>query len=331
MKMPELLQPFSEDSEEELLLLTADVSATVERLDVFLARRMEISRSSAATLIEDGRVTLDGKLLTKKTKLKEGDTVTVLVPPPESIEAVPQEIPLSIVYEDDDIVVIDKPQGMVVHPAPGNPDGTLVNALLYHCRDSLSGIGGAIRPGIVHRIDKDTSGLLVVAKNDIAHRVLSDALKVHDVRRVYFAIVLGNLREEHGTVDAPIGRHPQDRKRMAVLRGAGVRAREAVTHYEVIDRFFADGESFSLVRCSLETGRTHQIRVHMASIGHPLLGDPVYGGAKTRFEARHPKYFGGQMLHAGQLSFVHPCSGAAVSFEAPIPENFARVLDLLRT
>lgn len=300
------------------------------RLDVFVALYADVSRSAAAAWIEDGRVTLGGKNATKKDKVKAGATVVWTVPSPEAIEATPQDIPLDVVYEDDDLIVVNKPTGMVVHPAPGNPDGTLVNALLWHCKGSLSGIGGAIRPGIVHRIDKDTSGLLVVAKNDFAHRALSDALKTHDVRRVYTALVLGGFREETGTVDAPIGRHPQDRKRMAVLRGDGVRAREAVTHYTVLEDFSLDGERISLVRCDLETGRTHQIRVHMASIGHPLLGDPVYGGRKSRFETKHPKCFFGQMLHAGTLSFVHPRTGKPVTFSAPLPDYFEAALKLLR-
>ena len=228
--------------------------------------------------------------------------------------------------EDEDIVVVNKPCGMVVHPAAGNESGTLVNALLYHCGDSLSGIGGVIRPGIVHRIDKDTTGLLVVAKNDAAHLKLSDQLKTHTVSRVYEAIVLGNLKNDSGTVDAPIGRHPTDRKKMAVLRGTGVHAREAVTHYTVVERF----GQFTHVRCELETGRTHQIRVHMASLGHPLLGDGVYGGAGTRFEAMHKALIHGQCLHAGRLRLIHPRTGEHMCFEAEMPEDMAAVLEILR-
>lgn len=319
-----------EEPDEETTTFTVGEADAGDRLDVFLARVMEISRSAAASLIESGRVTGAGKTLSKKDKIGVGASVSVTIPPPAAAEAVPQNIPIDVRYEDDDLIVVNKEQGMVVHPAPGNPDGTLVNALLYHCAGSLSGIGGAIRPGIVHRIDKDTSGLLVVAKNDFTHRALSDALKVHDVRRIYTAVVLGGFSAQSGTVDAPIGRHPRDRKRMAVLRGEGVHAREAVTHYTVTEEFSVDGEKFSLVRCALETGRTHQIRVHMASIGHPLLGDPVYGGAKTRFEARHPKLFAGQMLHAGELSFVHPRTGKEMTVTAPLPENFERALTILR-
>lgn len=308
---------------------TAEPSAAGARLDVYLARVMNTSRSAAASLIEGGRVTVNGAVPTKKTRMKVGDRVKAVVPPPESPEALPENIPLDVRYEDDDLIVVNKPAGMVVHPAPGNPDGTLVNALLYHCAGSLSGIGGAIRPGIVHRIDKDTSGLLVVAKNDFTHRALSDALKVHDVRRIYTAVVLGGFREDSGTVDAPIGRHPTDRKRMAVLRGEGVRARDAITHYTVLGESSLDGEKFTVVRCCLETGRTHQIRVHMASIGHPLLGDPLYGGAKTRFEARHKGLFCGQMLHAGRLSFIHPRTGKGMTVEAPLPDAFEKALALL--
>ncbi len=223
------------------------------------------------------------------------------------------------------MAVINKPAGMVVHPAAGNPTGTLVNALLYHCKDSLSGVGGALRPGIVHRIDKDTSGLLVVAKNDAAHRALASQLETHTVRRVYHAIVLGNLKADSGTVDAPVGRHPTDRKKMAVLRTPGA-GKRAVTHYEVAEHF----GRFTYIRCRLETGRTHQIRVHMASLGHPLLGDPVYGGGGTKFEARHKALFTGQCLHAGELSFLHPTTGKEVTFYAPLPENFEAILALLR-
>lgn len=301
-----------------------------DRLDVFLARVMGVSRSAAAGFIESGRVTEGTRVLSKKEKLRIGAAVSVEIPAPEPIEAIPQHIPIDVRYEDDDLIVVNKAAGMVVHPAPGNPDGTLVNALLYHCAGSLSGIGGAVRPGIVHRIDKDTSGLLVVAKNDFTHRALSDALKVHDVRRIYTALAIGRFPIPTGTVDAPIGRHPQDRKRMAVLRQADAHARNAVTHYTALEDFRVEGECFSLIRCALETGRTHQIRVHMASIGHPLLGDPVYGGARTRFQSRHPKLFAGQMLHAGELSFIHPRTGDRVTVTAPLPDYFERALVLLR-
>ena len=310
----------------EMLCLTVLAEVAGQRLDAYLASATELTRSAAVRLIEEGQVTLGGKPANKKDKVKAGDEVTVSLPEPEPDEAIPQDIPLDIVYEDEDILVVNKPCGMVVHPAAGNPDGTLVNAILYHCGDSLSGIGGVIRPGIVHRIDKDTSGLLVVAKNDAAHLALSEQLKVHRVRRVYHAIAIGNLREDTGTVDAPIGRHPTDRKKMAVLRGADAHSRDAVTHYRVLERF----AGMCHVECKLETGRTHQIRVHMASLGHPLLGDPVYGGANHRFCESHPALIHGQCLHAAELSLIHPTSGEEMHFEAPLPEDMERILDILR-
>ena len=311
------------------MLTTVTKEAVGARLDAFCAEAAGISRSQAARLIDEGCVLVSGRTEAKKYAVREGDEVVLTLPECREIEALPENIPLDVIYEDDYIIVINKPKGMVVHPAPGNYSGTLVNALLYHCRDSLSGIGGAIRPGIVHRIDKDTSGLLVVAKNDFTHRILSDALKVHDVSRIYTAVAVGRFREAKGTVDAPIGRHPADRKKMAVLFDPSAHAREAVTHYTVLAEYRVGNESFSLIRCVLETGRTHQIRVHMAHLGHPLLGDPLYGGDKTRFEATHRRYFLGQMLHAGSLSFVHPRKGTSMTIEAPPPENFSRVLQIL--
>ncbi len=310
----------------ELLSLTVSPEEAGQRLDAYLASVTELTRSTAVRLIEEELVTVNGKSPNKKEKVKAGDTVNVSLPEPEPDVAVPQNIPLDIIYEDEDILVVNKPCGMVVHPAAGNPDGTLVNAILYHCGDSLSGIGGVIRPGIVHRIDKDTSGLLVVAKNDAAHLSLSDQLKVHRVSRVYHAIAIGNLRQDSGTVDAPIGRHPTDRKRMAVLRGADAHAREAVTHYRVLERF----DGLCHVECHLETGRTHQIRVHMSSLGHPLLGDPVYGGANHRFCQSHPALIHGQCLHAAELSLIHPRSGEEMHFTCPLPEDIERILTILR-
>lgn len=308
------------------LILTVTAEEAGARLDAYLASATELTRSAAARLMEEEQVTLNGKRANKKDKVKAGDVIIVLLPEPEPDAATPQDIPLDIVYEDEDILVVNKPCGMVVHPAAGNPDGTLVNAILYHCGDSLSGIGGVIRPGIVHRIDKDTSGLLVVAKNDAAHLALSEQLKVHRVRRVYHAIAIGNLREDMGTVDAPIGRHPTDRKKMAVLRGADAHARDAVTHYRVLERF----AGMCHVECRLETGRTHQIRVHMASLGHPLLGDPVYGGANHKFCENHPALIHGQCLHAAELSLIHPRSGEEMHFTCPLPEDMERILELLR-
>ena len=280
-----------------------------KRLDAFLAGQIEeLTRSAAARLCEEGRVRLGEKPLAKNYRLTGGETVTVELPEPEPIDAVPQDIPLDIVYEDEDVIVINKPKGLVVHPAPGHPDGTLVNALLHHCGDSLSGIGGELRPGIVHRIDRDTSGLLIAAKNDFAHQKLSAQLQDHTLARIYRCIVIGNLREDSGTVDAPIGRHPADRKKMAVVAGG----RSAVTHWSVLERF----PGYTYVECRLETGRTHQIRVHMAHIGHPILGDTVYGAKKPVPGLQ------GQCLHAVGLRFLLPRTGELVELWCDLPEAF---------
>ena len=318
---------WNNDTESNLVCFEAEEKGI--RLDQFVATNADLTRSAAARLIEDGSVTVNGKTVAKNYKVNKGDVVEVTLPEPEASEALPENIPLDIVYEDDDIIVINKPVGMVVHPAAGNPSGTLVNALLYHCGASLSGVGGVIRPGIVHRIDKDTSGLLVVAKNDEAHLHLSAQLKEHHVSRIYTAIAIGNFREESGTVDAPIGRHPVDRKKMAVIHNSELRSRDAVTHWSVLARGEADGNSFTLLRCQLETGRTHQIRVHMASVGHPLLGDAVYGGGNTRFESRHRSSIIGQCLHAGELHLTHPRTGKEMQFTAPMPQNMQHVVDIL--
>ena len=300
----------------ETVFLTATPEEKGCRLDQFLSDRLEeLTRSAAQRLLEDGQVLLDGKPLKKNYKLTGGETVEVNLPDPEPIDAVPQNIPLDIAYEDDDLLVINKPKGMVVHPAPGNPDGTVVNAVLYHCGDSLSGIGGAFRPGIVHRIDKDTSGLLIIAKNDRAHLYLSDQLKDHTLSRTYEAVVIGNLKDEAGTVDAPLGRSPKDRKKMAIVPDG----RRAVTHWEVISRY----PGYTHVRCKLETGRTHQIRVHMASLGHPIAGDEVYGPAKSKVD------LGGQCLHARCLSFLHPADGQPRMVESQLPAYFRLFLDKL--
>ena len=309
----------------EILKLTVEQSDKGERLDRLLADRFEFSRAAVERMLADGEITLNGGSAAKNYRLRGGEEIEILQKDPEPTEAQPENIPLDIVYEDEDIVVVNKPTGMVVHPAAGNPCGTLVNALLYHCAGSLSGIGGVIRPGIVHRIDKDTSGLLVVAKNDRAHIALAEQLKTHTVSRVYHAIALGNFKEESGTVNKPIARHPVDRKRMAIAKKPG-EGREAVTHYEVLERF----GSFTHLCCRLETGRTHQIRVHLSSLGHPLLGDPVYGGDGTRFEAKHRALLHGQCLHAGELSLIHPTTGEEMHFSAPLPDDFAAVLELLR-
>ena len=311
-----------------IVLLVADEDKG-KRLDAFVAERGDLTRSSAVKLIEDGHITVNGVRVPKKYQMNDIDCVEILLPEPEPCEAAPENIPLDIIYEDTDIIVVNKPVGMVVHPAAGNPSGTLVNALLYHCGNSLSGVGGVVRPGIVHRIDKDTSGLLVVAKNDETHLALSEQLKGHRINRIYTAIAVGNFREDCGTVNAPIGRHPVDRKRMAVIQNAELRSREAVTHWKVQARGEADGGAFTLLRCELETGRTHQIRVHMAYAGHPLLGDSVYGGANTKFEARHRTWIEGQCLHAGELRLVHPRTKQQMAFTCPLPEAMQKAVDFL--
>ena len=289
------------------------------RADALIAAGLDgVTRSAAQKWLEDGRVTLNGKPVKKNAKLSPGDVLMIAPPQPEDIDLIPQDIPLDIVYEDSDVIVVNKPVGMVVHPAPGHPDGTLVNALLYHCKDSLSGINGERRPGIVHRIDRDTSGLLIAAKNDKAHLALAAQLQDHTLFRQYHAVVLGGFKEDHGTVNAPINRHPTDRKRMAVCRpGEG---REAVTHWQVVDSH----DGYSHITCRLETGRTHQIRVHMAHTGHPLLGDIVYGNKKP--------YPGleGQCLHAAKLTFIHPSTNEEMTVEAPLPEWFESVLSKLK-
>lgn len=314
------------DDASATLELLSDASDAGKRADVFLSEKSELTRSAAARLCEEGRVSCLGRAVGKKDKVTAGALYSVAMPAPTPDRAEPEDIPIHIVYEDDDLVVVHKPKGMVVHPAAGNPTGTLVNALLYHCKGSLSGIGGVIRPGIVHRIDKDTEGLLVVAKNDASHLYLAERIKTHEIRRIYYAIVQGNFREDSGTVDAPIGRHPVDRKRMAVVRDPAKRARDAVTHFTVVERL----GRFSLVRCELETGRTHQIRVHLSSIGHPLLGDTLYGGGGTAFEKIHAKLLQGQCLVAAKLMLTHPKNGAEMTFEIPLPEDFEKLLALLR-
>ncbi len=308
------------------------------RLDVFLASVCELSRSQAQKLIADGKVSVcsaSGKAIgvTKKYTTSLGDGVMLELPEPEPLDVKAEDIPLDIIYEDADVIVINKPSGMVVHPAPGNETGTLVNALMYRCGDSLSGIGGVMRPGIVHRIDKHTSGLIAVAKNDAAHISLSEQLSTHEMYREYKALLVGVPKEESGTVNAPIGRHPADRKKMAVIRGQG-HAREAITDYRVERRLRSregsrGGELFSLVECRLHTGRTHQIRVHMAHIGHPVAGDEVYGGGKTRFERANAALFDGQALHARRLSFRHPRTGEKVTFECELPAGMKAAIDKL--
>ena len=303
--------------DEEFIFTTITAEESGERIDALLARSLpEFTRSRLQKLIEAHRVTVGDVPVKKNYRCSAGDIVLVELPALESVELSPQDIPLDIVYEDDDLIVVNKPRGMVVHPAPGHADGTLVNALLFHCGESLSGIGGERRPGIVHRIDKDTSGLLIVAKNDFSHQALSLQLADHSLYRVYEAVVHGRFKAPSGTVDKPIGRHPIDRKRMAVT---DKNAKNAVTHWELLHTYSA----FSHIRCRLETGRTHQIRVHMAHIGHPLLGDGVYGAPSPE------KGLSGQCLHARMLRFVHPRTGEDVTLEAPLPEYFLEVLSRL--
>ena len=297
------------------MILTADIPG--ERLDAFLARRADnLSRSAAQKLIEEGQVLRNGKPGKKNDKLNIGDTVQYTIPEPREVDIKPTEMALDIVYEDEDVLVINKPKGLVVHPAAGHQDDTLVNGLLYAMGDDLSGINGELRPGIVHRIDKDTSGLLAVAKNDFAHNMLASQLKDHTMHRVYELIVRGNLKEDSGTVDAPIGRHPSDRKKMCVTER---NSKPAVTHWEVVRRY----RGYTYVRCRLETGRTHQIRVHMAHIGHPILGDTVYGAKKPELGQDS------QCLHAGTLCFCHPRDGRPVMVFAPLPEYFQKVIEKL--
>ena len=297
------------------MILIADISG--ERLDAFLARCADgLSRSAAQKLIEEGHVLRNGKTPKKNEKLNAGDEISITIPEPKEVDIVAKDIPLDIVYEDEDVVVINKPKGLVVHPAAGHQDDTLVNGLLYAMGDDLSGINGELRPGIVHRIDKDTSGLLAVAKNDLAHAVLASQLKDHSMHRVYEAIVCGSFREDSGTVNAPIGRHPTDRKKMCVTAR---NSKDAVTHWEVVKRY----RGYTHIRCKLETGRTHQIRVHMAHIGHPLLGDTVYGHKKCELGQDS------QCLHAGSLCFKHPRDGRPVLVFAELPPYFKEVIEKL--
>lgn len=292
---------------------------TNERIDKFLSIQMEeLSRSYVQKLIKDGNVKVNGKLVKANYKLSYDEWIQVTIPELTSPDILPENIPLDILYEDEDILIINKPKGMVVHPAAGHHSGTLVNALMYYCGDSLSGINGILRPGIVHRIDMDTTGSLLVCKNDFAHQRLAEQLKVHSIKRVYHAIVHGNLKEDSGTINEPIGRHPTERKKMCVNHQNG---RDAVTHYEVLERF----GDYTYIACRLETGRTHQIRVHMASMHHPLLGDKVYGPQKCPFPELQ-----GQTLHAKILGIVHPRTGEYLEVDAPLPEYFEKILQKLR-
>lgn len=296
--------------------LTADYSG--ERIDRFLSENLEdLSRSYIQKLLKEGSILVGGRPVKANYKVNENDEILVRIPDPEVLDIVPENIPLDILYEDEDILVVNKPKGMVVHPSPGHYSHTLVNAILYHCGERLSGINGVLRPGIVHRIDMDTTGSLLVCKNDRAHQILAEELKEHAITRRYHAIVHGNLKEDRGTVNAPIGRHPVDRKKMSTKSSNG---RPAVTHYKVLERF----GSYTYIECELETGRTHQIRVHMSSIGHPILGDAVYGPARCPFKLE------GQTLHAKILGITHPTTGEYMEFDAPLPEYFSVLLEKLR-
>ncbi len=298
------------------LVITAESGG--KRLDKFISESPQsISRSYAANLCAAGRVLVNGVSREKKYKLSEGDVIEIDVPEPEPSEIIPEDIPLDIVYEDNDVIVINKPRGMVVHPAIGNPSGTLVNALAYHCGDNLSAINGVLRPGVVHRIDKNTTGLLMAAKNNEAHLKLSEQLKERKALRKYRALVHGNIKEDELTVNKPLARNPSDRKRMAVVAGG----KEAVTHVKVLERFGA----YTYIECILETGRTHQIRVHMSSIGHPIVGDSVYGVKKENFKTE------GQLLHAKTIGFKHPKTGELMTFDSELPEDFQSILDKLRS
>ena len=300
----------------ELTIITAEVSGP--RVDAWLSEQVPgLTRSAAQRLLAEGQVTRDGVAVKKNEKITAGNVYTLVLNEAVDVPLVAQNIPLDVVYEDEDVIVVNKPRGMVVHPAPGHPMGTLVNALMYHCGDSLSGVGGAKRPGIVHRIDKDTSGLIIAAKNDMAHLALSAQLADRSLSRGYEAVAVGNFREDSGTVDAPIGRHPNERKKMAVI---AQNSRPAVTHWQVIARY----RGYTHIRCKLETGRTHQIRVHMAYLGHPLLGDEVYGHAKLP-----EKGLTGQCLHARELKFIHPRTGEQIHLETELPDYFQDVLHRL--
>ena len=302
----------------EKLILQPNKKDAGKRVDAWVSAQAEdLTRSAVQRLLEEGAITCGGKPVAKNYRLTGAEVLEVVLPEPEPVDIVPQHIPLDVVFEDEHVIVVNKPVGMVVHPAPGHPDGTLVNALMYHCGSSLSGINGELRPGIVHRIDRDTSGLIIAAKNDAAHVALAAQLQDHSLARTYEAVCVGGLREDKGTVDAPIGRHPVDRKRMAIDPKNG---RRAVTHWSVLERY----SGYTRVECRLETGRTHQIRVHMASMGHPLLGDVVYGAKKPW------PGLAGQCLHAKRLKFIHPATGEAVELECPLPDWFEAVLDKLR-
>lgn len=303
--------------DEKSQCFVVDIDDSSIRIDRYLSEEMQdISRSRIQKLIENGLVTVNGNSIKSNYKVMAEDMINITIPELEIPKIEPEDIPLDIVYEDNDIIVVNKPKGMVVHPAAGHYTGTLVNALMFHCRDNLSGINGVLRPGIVHRIDMNTTGVLVACKNDYAHNFIAEQLSVHSITRKYYAIVLNGFNNEQGTIDAPIGRNPTDRKKMAIDKKNGKRA---VTHYKVLEQF----GKYSYIECQLETGRTHQIRVHMSSIGHPLLGDDVYGSGKSPFNLT------GQTLHAGVLGFIHPSTKEYVEYSAPLPDYFQKLLDII--
>ena len=309
----------NDELSDEIIELLVDDNA--ERIDKYLSEKLpEYSRSYLKGLIDEGRVLVAGKVVKSSFKVFEGATITVNIPPVKEVEIIPENIPLDILYEDDDVILVNKPKGMVVHPAVGHYSGTLVNALMYHCKDNLSGINGELRPGIVHRIDMDTTGVIIACKNDISHRIVAEQLKEHSIKRKYQAIVYGAFKDTEGMVEGPIGRSKADRKKMAIVPDG----KPAITHYRVIKNYTSpNGNNFAHIECELETGRTHQIRVHMTSIGHPLLGDEIYGVAKNPFKLQ------GQVLHAEMLGFVHPKTGEYMEFHAPLPEYFIKLLERL--
>ncbi len=310
----------------EFTVFSSDVGT---RIDSYIASNSGFTRSAIQKMLEGGNVLVNGKKIAKNYKLREGDNVTLTPPEPVADKAEAQDIPIEIIYEDEYLAIVNKPKGMVVHPGAGNPDGTMVNALLHKLGDSLSGINGVLRPGIVHRIDRDTSGILIVAKNDEAHVKIAEQIKEHSFDRIYHTVVVGNLKEDEGTIEGNIGRHPKDRLKMAIVKDGG---KPAVTHYKVLERFEKQGKnpSFSYLEVKLETGRTHQIRVHMSSIGHPVAGDTVYGGGNSELEKRYSELFSGQCLHAKYIAFVHPITGERMEFDSSLPEYFAKILQKLK-
>lgn len=307
---------YNEELSDDIIELLADEDG--ERIDKYLSSNLtDYSRSYLKGLIDDGKVLVSGKAVKSSFKVFNGAAITVNIPPVKEVEIIPENIPLDILYEDEDVILVNKPKGMVVHPAAGHYSGTIVNALMYHCKDNLSGINGELRPGIVHRIDMDTTGVIIACKNDFSHRIIAAQLKEHSIKRKYQAIVYGVFKDEEGTVEGPIGRSKTDRKKMAIVPGG----KPAITHYRVIRNYTSpNGNNFAHIECMLETGRTHQIRVHMTSIGHPLLGDEVYGVAKNPFKLQ------GQALHAEMLGFIHPRTGEYMEFHAPLPEYFEKLI-----